>query len=88
MGAGVGFFTVRWLVVFMAGRWDKREEHIDKVTRELIDQLRQQVADVLASNKALTDRVDKAEAALRDCLSKHATSEAEIAHLTAMMGER
>lgn len=85
MGAGVGFFTVRWLAVFMAGRWDKREAHIDTATVELIDQLRRQVSDVVASNNELRERVSQTEEALRDCLKKHVASEVEISRLMAMI---
>lgn len=84
-GAGVGFFTVRWFAVFMAGRWDKREEHLDATTRELIDQLRKQVSDLVASNAELRERVAVTDERLNDCLRKHIASDLEIARLRALV---
>lgn len=78
VGLGLGFFFVRWLAVFLAGRWDRREAQIDAGTKLLIDQLTAQVT-------ALGDRLRSVEDDLAECKKRHAESEAEQMRLKAML---
>lgn len=75
---GLVFVTVRWLATFIAGRMDKRQDHLDEATRELIDGFRRDVADLRA-------RVTSAETQLRECERKHSESEAKVMQLEAML---
>lgn len=75
---GLAFFAMRWLAVFLAGRWDKREAQLDSGTQLLVEQLKTQV-------KALFDRLDQVERDLADCKRQHAESENERMQLKAML---
>jgi Mg2+ and Co2+ transporter CorA len=76
---------IAWLMVFFTGRHDKREEHLDAATREIIEALRDDV-------RGLRERVSAAETALLECQRKHAEterknaeSEAKVLKLEAML---
>src|SRR5690606_3128028 len=75
---GLVFVAVRWTANFIAGRMDKRQEHIDAATKELIDALRSDVVD-------LRTRVVSAEQQLRECQKQHGEARAEVMELRAMM---
>jgi hypothetical protein len=77
-GAGLGFFFVRWLAIFIAGRWDKKEAHLDAATKLLIEQLQVQV-------KSLIERLTYIERDLAECKRMHAQSEADRLRLEAML---
>ena len=96
VGAGVGFFFVRWLAVFFAGRWDKKEEQIDAATRQIIETLRientrlseaekQTRAEMSVMREEFTQRFNSFEEALRQCERRHAEGEAEIMRLKAVI---
>lgn len=74
---GLVFVAVRWFANFMAGRLDRRQDHIDIATKELIDGLRRDVSD-------LRERVTLTERQLRECERKHSESEARVMQLEAM----
>ena len=66
---GLAFFFVRWLVIFMAGRWDKKEAQLNEATKLLIAQLTSEVT-------RLFERLGVVESDLAECKRKHAESEA------------
>jgi F0F1-type ATP synthase membrane subunit b/b' len=78
IGAGFGFFLVRWIAVFVAGRWDKKEAQLDAATQLLIKQLQEQVAGLL-------DRLSRIESDLADCKRMHAESEQQRLRLEGLM---
>jgi hypothetical protein len=78
IGAGIGFFAVRWLCVFMAGRWDKKEAQLDAATKLLIEQLQTQVG-------GLIGRLVQIEKDLADCKRMHSESEADRMRLNALL---
>lgn len=75
-GASVGFFFVRWLAIFTAGRWDKREAQLDAGTKLLIEQLTGEV-------RRLSDRLEAVEHDLAECKKKHAETESELMQMRA-----
>lgn len=77
-GVGGGFFFVRWLMVFLAGRWDRKEQHLDDATKLLITQLQEQVA-------SLISRLTFIEKDLAECKRMHAESEATRLRLEATL---
>jgi hypothetical protein len=77
-GAGLGFFFVRWVAIFVAGRWDRKEAQLDAGTKLLIEQLQKQIAGLL-------DRLTQVEHDLADCKKMHAQSEADRLRLEAML---
>jgi len=91
-GLGFSFLVVRWLATFIAGRVDKKEEHIDTVTRELIEALQQQVNRLSQAERDLraefTSYRRDTDERLQDCQRKHAESEAEVMRLKAIMQGR
>lgn len=78
MSFGFSFLVVRWFASFIAGRMDKRQEHLDEATRELINGLRTDV-------KELREWRSRAEAELIECERKHSQSEAKVARLEATL---
>src|SRR5690606_27867864 len=84
LSLGVGIYAARmmgaafrWSVEFFTGRQDKRQAHIDNVTRELIDALREEIG-------GLRERVAEAEGALRECKDQHSEANAKVLKLEAM----
>jgi chromosome segregation ATPase len=75
---GLVFVSVRWAANFFAGRLDKRQDHIDVATKELIDGLRRDVSD-------LRSRVASTEEQLRECQKQHADARKEVMELRGMM---
>lgn len=75
---GLVFVAVRWAANFIAGRLDKRQEHIDAATKELIDALRSDVVDLRA-------RVGVTEEQLRECQKQHADSRREVMELRGLL---
>jgi len=82
---GVGLWLARaigrggsWLMVFVTGRQDKREEHLDAANQRLYERMEAQI-------KGLTQRVDATERELRHCTEQHAEARAEVMELRAMM---
>lgn len=75
---GVGFFAVRWLAVFVAGRWDRREAQIDEATKRLIEQLTSEVT-------RLAKRLEVVEHDLAECKKLHAKAEAERTRVEAIL---
>lgn len=95
-GAGAGFFFVRWLAVFISGRWDKKEEQIDAATQQIITQLREENQRLAESEKQtrqemgemrkeFSERFNSLEEQLRHCERRHAEGEAEIMRMKATM---
>jgi chromosome segregation ATPase len=80
MGFGFGgaFLVVRWIATFIAGRWDKREEHLDGATQRLFDRMEKQI-------EGLATRVQHAETSLAECERQHSESRAEVAELRATL---
>lgn len=78
IGAGFGFFLVRWIAVFVAGRWDKKEAQIDAATQLLIQQLQEQVS-------GLFQRIGHIDTELAECKRMHAESEAARLRLEGLM---
>lgn len=85
LSIGVGIYAARmmgaafrWTVEFFTGRQDKRQAHIDSVTRELIDALREEIG-------GLRERVAAAERALRECKDQHSEANAKVLKLEAML---
>jgi chromosome segregation ATPase len=76
-GAG-GVYFLRWLMTFVAGRYDKREAHLDDATQRLFDRMEKQIT-------GLTHRVERAEQELKHCHEQHAEARAEVMELRAMM---
>jgi septal ring factor EnvC (AmiA/AmiB activator) len=77
-GASIGFFTIRWLAIFFAGRFDKQAERIDKNQQLLVSQLQAQIA-------SLIEWKAEVEVQLRECQQKHADSEREVARLNGLL---
>lgn len=77
-GLGFGFFAVRWLASFLAGRFDKREEQLDAATHDIIDQLRNEV-------QRLAERLGAVEIELLECKKLHAEADDERRRLKAAM---
>lgn len=75
---GCAFFFVRWVAVFLTGRWDKREAHLDAASKLLIDQLTEQV-------RTLFERLRTVEADLEVCKEQHAKSRARELELEAFL---
>lgn len=84
-GAGGAFFMVRWIAVFIAGRWDKREAHVDAGTDRLIHGLETQIESLTNRITSLNQRLDHVETELSECKRLHAESEAERTRLHAML---
>lgn len=85
LSIGVGIYLARtlgrgvsWLLVFVTGRQDKRQATIDEAQSELIQTLRNDVAE-------LRERVTGTERQLRECERKHAESEAKVMKLEALL---
>lgn len=68
-GIGVGFFFVRWVAIFVSGRWDKKEAQLDAGTQRLIDRLETQV-------QSLLGHVARIDEELAECRRLHSESEA------------
>ncbi len=84
-GAGGGFFLIKFLFEWAGGRLDKREaaavassERLDTATYKLIEKLEERM-------NALTMRLDHVEHELTECRAQHATCEAELAKLRAVV---
>lgn len=77
-GASVGFFFVRWVAVFAAGRWDRKEAQLDAATKLLIEQLQTQVS-------GLIERLVQVEDDLLACKRMHAESEAQRLRVEAIL---
>ncbi|KPH66963.1 hypothetical protein ADT71_03605 [Novosphingobium sp. ST904] len=75
-GAGGGFFAVKWLLEFIAGRTDAREAALDQDTRFVIENLKAEVA-------RLFDRVTTLETEVAECRQAHANAEAKVIQLLA-----
>lgn len=86
-GAGFGFMflVIRWLANFIAGRMDKKEEHLDAATKRLFDGMEQQIEGLRSECKDLRERVSEHGRELADCRRKHAESEAEVMQLKALL---
>lgn len=78
VGIAVGLQFMKWLLTFLAGRMDKREEHLDGVSSRLYERMEHQIEN-------LTRRVEKAEQELQHCTEQHAEAKAEVMELRAMM---
>lgn len=77
--AGVSAFGLfRYLLQFSSDRADKREAHIDEATRELITQLREQMA-------MLAARLTATEKSLADCQVEHHRRDIEMNELRALV---
>jgi len=85
MGAGLGFFAVRWIAVFIAGRWDRREEQLDGGTQRLIKGLEAQISSLTGRIIQLTERLDHVESELSECKRLHAESEAQRMRVEAIL---
>lgn len=81
VGAGGGFFAIKWLVEYVGGRLDKREAALDAQTQELIDNLRIDL-------NTLRSRLDDVDAELRECRKQHTEASFEIARLTGLIQAR
>lgn len=92
-GAGFGlagapaFVALRWLLLFASSRADKREAQIDAGTRELITQLREQLALLATESKALRERVTATEQALAECQHEHQKRDIEMNELRALVAK-
>jgi chromosome segregation ATPase len=87
-GLGFGFFMVRWLATFVAGRLDRKEEHIDTVTRSLIEGLKEEITRLSGECRELRAAVAEHGRELQECRKKHAESEAEVMKLKTMIQTR
>lgn len=77
-GASFGFFVVRWLLSFIAGRVDKREAQIDAGTKSLIQLLQNQVNE-------LASQVTKFRADLDECKRQHDEARREVMELRGLL---
>jgi chromosome segregation ATPase len=82
-GAGAGFFLLKFILEWIGGRVDKREEantasaaRLDAATYKLIETLEKRMED-------LTTRLDLVENELVHCRAQHAQCEAELTRLRA-----
>jgi hypothetical protein len=89
---GVGLAFCRWLLIFAAGRQDKREAQIDEATQRLISGLERRLDEETKSRKAEGERRDKVEEELRgelgevkkaldECQRQHADARRELMEL-------
>lgn len=85
---GLAFFAVRWVVIFMAGRWDKKEAQLDAGTQLLLDGLKDEVHRLSEEAASLRKRVTVTEDELRDCRKRHAESEEELGRLRGLIQGR
>lgn len=84
-GAGLSFFAIRWLAVFAAGRWDRREAQLDDGTQRLIKGLESQIGGLTSRIGQLTERLDYVEKELSECKRMHAESEAQRMRVEAIL---
>lgn len=77
-GAGGGFFAIRWLLEYFAGRLDKRTIQIDQATERLIQSLEDRII-------GLVERLAKIESDLDECKHRHAESDAKVLKLEAIL---
>ena len=87
VGAGFGFFVVKWLVEWASSRWDRRADLIDQGTENLIKQLQAQMKSVLDREQALLIRLRDVENSLAECLEHHNKAEKEITRLAKQLQE-
>ena len=81
MGAGLGFFMVKWLAEWASSRWDKRADLIDHGTELLIEQLQAQIKAILEREVELQLRLQNVEASLVECTRQHTSAQIEIENL-------
>lgn len=77
-GLAIGLQFMKWLLTFMAGRYDKHHETIDAGTQKLLENLNKRL-------DAVSDRLSKAELDLDQCKEEHAKSRAEVMQLRAQL---
>lgn len=85
LGAGGGFVFIKWLFEFFAARWDKKEAIIDGGMKELVDELKEQIAGLKEDGRDLRARLKVVEDDLAECKRMHSESEAERLRLAAML---
>lgn len=79
-GAGV-----RWIIEYFTGRIDRREASVEEADKEL-DRRKDSLIDKMEGQlTSLLNRVTVAEAALAECIRKHAESDAKVLHLEALL---
>lgn len=89
-GGGGGFYAIRWIAEWVAGRLDKREAKIDAATDQLIKRMAAQIDTLGGETNDLRTRLGEVEADLRECHRKHAAAESEVMKLNVIiqgMGE-
>lgn len=96
VGLGLALAFVRWLAVFIAGRQDQKEAHLDAGTARLIAGLERRIAEMtereglrerhLAEREAAWDRWrEEVEQELADCRRRDAEKDGEIMRLRAIL---
>jgi predicted nucleic acid-binding Zn-ribbon protein len=83
IGMGGGFFIVRWIAVFLTGRLDKREAHIDAGTQRLIDGLERRLDIESKRYDALEEEMQGVRRDLELCKQEHIETKAELVRLQA-----
>lgn len=83
--AGAGFMFIKWLLEFVAGRWDHKEAAIDAGMKQLLDRLEVRVNELTQDGKDLREQLKVVEGELRECKRRHSESDAEVMRLKAML---
>ncbi|QVM82928.1 hypothetical protein HT578_03705 [Novosphingobium decolorationis] len=84
-GIGAAVWGMRWLIEFAGGRMDKRADRLDADMRFVVEQLKSQIDQLTERSNGISNRLGKVEQDLADCQKKHASSEAEVLKLQAIL---
>jgi hypothetical protein len=74
-----------WVMVFVTGRHDAREKHLDASHDKLVARLEAQIDSLTERFDRAMVRIDQVEAELVECRRKHAESEAELKGLRVIL---
>lgn len=92
---GIGILIARlvgrasaWVMVFITGRHDAREKHLDASHDKLVKRLETQIDSLSERFDKAVERIDQVEGELVECRRKHAESEAELKGLKVIIASR
>lgn len=87
-GGGVAFFAFKWLVEWISGRMDKKQERLDRIQDDIITGLLKDVERLKAEGGEMRCEIKALREQLNECETRHVEAERKVARLEATIANR